>query len=235
MGGDLYELLGVKKDASADAVKRAYHDKARKYHPDINSDRINADYFLDIQAAYDILKDPIKRKKYDDRIDDEDFGVPIVKCQISSSRRVIPRLDEDQLVYALMKVECLKQSEELNEPQVHVCLVIDKSTSMHGKRIDMVKANVVQLIATLNERDLISIVTFSDQAEVLLPPTNIANAKLIITKINQISTDGATEIKAGLKTGLDLLWQGQENQHQGGCLLSEAEGQVGSTRSRQGG
>ncbi|QRV86339.1 DnaJ domain protein [Ceratobasidium sp. AG-Ba] len=62
---DPYQVLGVKKDAKAADIKKAYFDLARKYHPDTNKDPSVKDKFLDIQAAYEILGDAEKKAAYD--------------------------------------------------------------------------------------------------------------------------------------------------------------------------
>lgn len=63
---DLYETLGVARDASADELKKAYRKLAVKYHPDKNpGDAVAEAKFKEISAAYDNLKDPDKRAAYD--------------------------------------------------------------------------------------------------------------------------------------------------------------------------
>lgn len=62
---DLYEILGVDRDASFDEIKKAYRKLARSYHPDINPDPKMAEKFKEITAAYEVLSDPDKRQNYD--------------------------------------------------------------------------------------------------------------------------------------------------------------------------
>lgn len=63
---DYYKILGVEKNASAEEIKRAYKKVAIKYHPDRNpGDKAAEEKFKQAAAAYDVLRDPDKRARYD--------------------------------------------------------------------------------------------------------------------------------------------------------------------------
>jgi molecular chaperone DnaJ len=63
---NLYDTLGVPKNASSDEIKKAYRKLARRHHPDANAGDAEAEArFKEIQGAYDVLSDPEKRKAYD--------------------------------------------------------------------------------------------------------------------------------------------------------------------------
>lgn len=62
---DYYAALGVPRDAGADAIKSAYRKLARKFHPDVSSEKDAEERFKEIGEAYETLKDPEKRTAYD--------------------------------------------------------------------------------------------------------------------------------------------------------------------------
>lgn len=65
MSQDLYETLGVARDAGSDEIKKAYRRLARQLHPDVNPDPDTQDAFKDVTRAYEVLSDPEKRRMYD--------------------------------------------------------------------------------------------------------------------------------------------------------------------------
>jgi molecular chaperone DnaJ len=74
---DYYEALGLKRNASADQIRKAYRRLARKYHPDVNpGDRGAEEKFKDIQEAYQVLNDSRKRQMYDQYGFYSDSGAP---------------------------------------------------------------------------------------------------------------------------------------------------------------
>ena len=81
---DYYEVLGVKKDATQDAIKSAYRKLARKHHPDLNpNDKEAHKKFQQINEANEVLSDPEKRKKYDTYGKDWEHGAEYEKARRS--------------------------------------------------------------------------------------------------------------------------------------------------------
>ena len=65
-GRDYYKVLGIERDADADAIKKAFRRLARQHHPDVNKGDKNAEErFKELNNAYETLSDPAKRKLYD--------------------------------------------------------------------------------------------------------------------------------------------------------------------------
>src|SRR5262245_720907 len=64
---DLYEVLGVARDADPETLRKSYRKLARRHHPDVNpGDKAAEERFKEISEAYDVLSDPVKRRNYDE-------------------------------------------------------------------------------------------------------------------------------------------------------------------------
>ena len=80
---DLYKVLDIKKNASIKTIKKAYHEKALKYHPDKNP-LADVKKFHEIQTAYEILTDDEKREKYDNLTKDESININLIFATLLS-------------------------------------------------------------------------------------------------------------------------------------------------------
>jgi Ca-activated chloride channel homolog len=202
-GLDYFRIIGVSRDASPEEIRQAYFELAKQYHPDANPDPAAREHFLVVQDAYSVLSNPDRRAEYLSRLP----ALPPVEISINVqySRSIIPLLDEPQLVYALAELTSTSEPERSQYPPVHVCLVVDRSTSMQGDRMDIVKANITQLFKLLKPQDMISVVAFSDRAEVIIPPSRPSDLARMESRISMLRTGGGTEIFKGLETGLAQL------------------------------
>jgi len=199
-----YNILSIPFDATEQEIRDAYFREARRYHPDANPDKSVKDIFFQIQDAFSTLTDPEKRKQYDYRFTDQETQIG-TSAKVSLSQQTIPLLDERQLVYSLLQINCDQEINTKNIPSVEICLVIDRSTSMKGSRLVTVKKNFDYIVSQLRPSDLISVIVFSDRAEVLISPTRIGDLGDARRKVSEIKPFGATEIFKGLDLGASVL------------------------------
>ena len=66
---DFYELLGIKRQATKEEIKKAYHSMVKKYHPDINKSKEANKVIISLNEAKEILLNDEKRKEYDKLLD----------------------------------------------------------------------------------------------------------------------------------------------------------------------
>ena len=199
---DYYAILGVFRDASQEEIKHAYFDAAQRLHPDKNVAAGETELFLEIQQAYEVLSNPKRRNMYDATLPPEIETNSFIKYSVYFSRPNLVKLTEPQLIYMLLEISPREEKESLPTPPLNICLVLDRSTSMQGDKMDMVKATAIQLLRNLRPEDVLSVVTFSDNAEVIIPAALNLDNKKQDSRIQMIQASGATEIFKGLQAGL---------------------------------
>ncbi|MCL5272776.1 MAG: DnaJ domain-containing protein, partial [Gammaproteobacteria bacterium] len=74
MDKNYYKIMGVSPDASDKDIKTAYRKLARKYHPDISKEPNAEEQFKEMGEAYEVLRDPVKRKEYDQYLKNREFN-----------------------------------------------------------------------------------------------------------------------------------------------------------------
>ena len=135
-----------------------------------------------------------------------------------SSRVAIPSVDGPQLVYLLIDIRPPKDRDLTSLP-LNLCIVIDRSSSMRGDRLDHVRAATSAVLDKLSIDDLVSIVTFSDSAEVIFPVQPIASKAEILSVLNSINAAGGTEMLSGLSYGFNQMERVPLETHNNHLLL----------------
>jgi Ca-activated chloride channel family protein len=197
---DFYRRLNIETGASEEAIKRAYRLAARKAHPDVNKKPGATEMFLDIQEAYQVLSDPSKKEDYDDFRDPEDTISNIHKT-IHFSQSNLMRLDEPQVIYALIDIVASDEDQQASTLPLNISIVVDNSTSMAGKRLDMVRAATKEIIEELDDEDLVSLISFNDFSQVLMPSQSQPAQRVVDSSINGLLAQGGTEIFQGIDAG----------------------------------
>jgi Ca-activated chloride channel family protein len=202
---NFYNLLELPFDATQDEIRKAYFDAAKIYHPDLSTTPEVGEKFLKIQEAYATLIDADRRKAYDAKIPDESKNLKQIQVNAFYSRSNIPVIDDEQLFYLLLDIFATNQKNPDLLPPVNICLILDKSTSMQGTLLEKIKTETVNLLKLLRDYDTVSVVAFSDFAEVIIPPTQVAKIQEFVTRIQAMKASGATEIFQGLNAGVEVL------------------------------
>ena len=198
---DYYSLLGVPRSASQEDIKRAYFLAAQKLHPDKNTAAGETEIFLDVQQAYEVLSSPKRRQQYDATLPPEEKIILPYLHRIYYSRPNLVNLDEPQMLYLILELAAPIETKQNPSPPLNVCLVLDRSTSMQGEKMDLVKGAAIQVLRNLRQQDVLSVVSFSDRAEVIIPAAYYQDRARLEAKIQMIQPGGATEIYQGLETG----------------------------------
>lgn len=208
---DYYSILGLPRNASQEEIKRAYFGAAQKLHPDRNTTAGETELFLGVQQAYEVLSNPKRRQQYDATLPPEQQIVLPYNHRIYFSRPNLVNMDEPQMLYVILELDASLQAKQSPAPPLNVCLVLDRSTSMQGEKMDLVKAAALQVLRNLRPQDVMSVVAFSDRAEVIIPASFYQERSRLESKIQMILPGGATEIYQGLEAGAKEVMRSIDN------------------------
>ncbi|MFO7573840.1 MAG: VWA domain-containing protein [Bacteroidales bacterium] len=206
---NFYARLGVPHSATQEEIRNAFHAAARKFHPDVNKDTKATEIFLQIQEAYETLSNPAKRMVYDEVLPKDIKSPNDVLINAIYSRESLTVLAHPQLLYVLLNIMVSPRAAEemLHRQPLNMCIVIDNSNSMSGQRLNTVKETALSLIQSLRAEDILSVVTFNDRAEVIIPAQRNQNLNILEARIGLINARGGTEILRGLEMGYNEVIQ----------------------------
>jgi Ca-activated chloride channel family protein len=202
---NLYAILGVPPEATQEDLREAYRILARRFHPDANPNEGADVQFRDIAVAYETLGNPRQRIQYDSGRRKYKDEPNYFTLRVTPSKRILNMLDEPQVLYLLLEVVPMRMEgvdKKRNSP-LNLTLVLDRSTSMRGVRLDKVKIAAHQIIEQLSPEDILSVVSFSDRADVMIPASSAQDKNALRSIVSIMRADGGTEIYHGLAAGLE--------------------------------
>lgn len=211
---DHYSVLGVSATATQEMIREAFAVLMGKFPAKRDASMDSA--YQQILYAYEVLSDPQRRGIYDSLIGDA--NQPGLKIEIQASRTQLHVSNTEQLLYLFVDVRPALTNDKTHRP-LNLALVIDRSTSMQGARLDCVRTAVELIVDKLAPDDIISIVTFSDRAEVIFPAGQIENKNVLLASVRNIRASGGTEIYQGLSAGMKQITKNPLTGHTNHLIL----------------
>jgi len=108
---------------------------------------------------------------------------------------------EKQVAYLQVGLTGFKLPYDGERAPVNIAIVIDKSGSMGGEKIAKAKEAAIMAIGRLNSRDIISVVTYDSNVNVLVPATKVSDKEMIFSRIRAIKAGGSTALYGGVSKG----------------------------------
>jgi Ca-activated chloride channel homolog len=113
--------------------------------------------------------------------------------------------DQNNTTYLKISLTGFDIGDRRERTPVNVAIVLDRSGSMDGEKIERAREAAKLAIELLDTQDIVSIITYSDTVSVLVPATKVADREYLLGKIDSIYADGSTALFAGVSKGADEL------------------------------
>ncbi len=130
---------------------------------------------------------------------------PGIRLQRTLSRAVLGESSEPQLLYVLLEAAAEGSAAQLPKLPLNLCLVIDRSSSMRGERLNQVKEAAGKIIDQLSQDDYFSLVVFNDRADVVVPAQRVADKSDLKRAVGTIEAAGGTEMANGMALALQEI------------------------------
>ncbi len=127
-----------------------------------------------------------------------------ITLEYKLNKETFPIKEQAQIGYLLIHAKPINGSSAEKAP-VNLCLVMDRSASMKGTKIENVKKAIYNIIDRMSETDYLSLVTFNEQAEVLVPSQEVRDKDGLKELVNRLDAKNGTAISTGLASGLGEL------------------------------
>ncbi|MCK5662213.1 MAG: VWA domain-containing protein, partial [Thiotrichaceae bacterium] len=111
--------------------------------------------------------------------------------------------EQKQTVHLKITLRGLPLERSIQRTPVNIALVLDRSGSMHGQKIQRAKEAAIMAIDYLDSQDILSIVSYDDRIDVLVPATKMSDKANIAAAIRRLTARGSTALFAGVSKGGD--------------------------------
>ena len=119
---------------------------------------------------------------------------------VAMDRSTLPA-DKKETAYLRVALKGFEMESDKDRPPVNIAIVIDKSGSMSGEKIEKAKDAAIMAISRLNPKDIISVITYDTTINILVPATKVSDKELIYEAIQKINAGGNTALFAGVSKG----------------------------------
>lgn len=230
-----YVILGVAASATPEEVRQAYRLRAREAHPDARPDDAGAAArFKLIAEAYRILANPEERLAYDaqlrmlaatDEADQRPHTPAPRRPQPELAMRTLPGADaigplaQPTRFYLLAELAPAPESVAPWTQPLHLAVLLDRSSSMHGPKIFESKRAVKALLGLLDGDDRVTLLAFDDRPETLLDGASPVGAVGAGMRLDALTTRGATQLAPALDIAVNALQNDITSGRLGALLL----------------